>query len=150
MWHGVIGVGLLKEDRIDHDPAIDRKLVRQSLVHIECVSSILTIMNAHQGYKLATTFDEIRLYLVSVRMVVERKGVKRVDPLHSTEFLNDKLDWGLSTHFAIEINEAAFHVIVLQPVLHRPLFPEMVSDTPRLAGTVTGGVKHHIRFEKRP
>lgn len=150
MWHGIIGVGLSEEDRIDHDPAVDGKLVRQSLVDIECISSILTMVNTHQGYKLSTTFDEIRLYLVLVRMVVKRKGVKRVDSLGSTELLNDKLDRGLPTHFAIEINEAALHVKVFQSVLHRPLFAEMVSDTTGLAGTVTGGVNYHVRFEKRP
>jgi hypothetical protein len=108
------------------------------------------MMNAHQGYKLSTTFDESRLYLVLVQMVVKRKGVKRVDPLRSTEFFNDKLDRGLPTHFAIEVNEAALHIKVFKPVLHRPLFAEMVSDTPGLAGTVTGGVHHHVQFEKCP
>jgi hypothetical protein len=150
MRHGVIWVGLLKEDRIDHNPAIDEKLVRQSLVHIECVSSILTMMNAHQGYKLSTTFDKSRLYLILVRMVVKRKSVKRVDPLRSTELLNNKLDRGLPTHFAIEINKAALYVKVFEPVLHRPLFAEMVSGTPGFAGTVTGGIDHHIRLKKRP
>lgn len=150
MWHGVVGVGLLEEDRIDHDSVVDRKLIRQSVAHIECVSSILTMMNAHQRYKPSTTFDESRLYLVLVRMVVKRKGVKGVDPLRPTELLNDELDRGLLTHFAIEINEAALHVKVFQLVLHRSLFAEMVSNTPWLAGTVTGGVHHHIRFEKRP
>jgi hypothetical protein len=92
MWYDVVRIGLLKEDLIDHNPAIDGKLIRQPLLNIECVSSILTMMNVYQGYKLLIIFDEIRLYFILVRMIVKRKGVKIVYLLRSTELLNDKLD----------------------------------------------------------
>ena len=38
-----------------------------------------------------------------------------------------------------------FHLVV-----RRPLLAALVFDTPRLAGTETGGVHHRVRFEKRP
>ena len=146
MRHDVIGIDLSKEDRIDHNSTIDEKLIRQFLVYIEYVFSILTMMNAHQGYKLSTTFNKSRLYVLLIRMIVKRKDVKRVDPLRSTELLNDKLDRGLSIHFVIEINKTVFHVKVFEPILRRPLFVEMISDTSGFVGTVTGGVHHHIRL----
>lgn len=148
MRHSIIGIGFSKEDRVDHNSAIDGKLVRQFLVHIECISLILTMINVHQGYKLSITFDESRLYLVLIQMIVKRKDVKRVDPLHSTEFFNDKFDRNLFTHFVIEVNETALHVKIFKSVLHCPFFVEMVSDTSGLVDTVTDDVNHHIQLEK--
>ena len=49
-------------------------------------------MNAYQGYKLSTIFDKMYLYLVLIKIVFERKGVKRVDPFYSTKLYNNKLD----------------------------------------------------------
>jgi len=146
----VVRVCLLEKDRIDHDSAVDGYLDRLSFAHIEGVASVLTMVNAHQGYKLSTAFDKTCFDLVLVRMVLERKGVKRVDPLHSTELQNGKLDWGLPERFAIEIHVVTLKVKVFHPVVHCPLFAEMILDTPRLACTKTGGVNRHIGFEKRP
>ncbi len=108
------------------------------------------MVDAHQGYKFSTTLDKMGLYLVLVRMVFERKGVKRVDPLYSAELQNGKLDWGLPERFAIEIDVVALQVKVFYTVVHRPLLAEMILDTSRLARTKIGGVNHHVGFEKCP
>ena len=88
-------------------------------------------------------------HLLFIRMIFKRKGVKSVNLLRSTELQNGKLDWGLPKHFAIEIHVATFQVKVFYPVC-RPLFAEMIFDTPRLAGTQTGAINHHVGFKKRP
>lgn len=88
------------------------------------------------------------LYLVLIRMVFERKGVKRVDPPCSAELQNSKLDRGLPERFAIEIDVLALQVKIFHTVVHRPLLAEMIFDTPRLISTKTGGVNHHVGFEK--
>lgn len=55
---GIVWVGLLEVNRIDHDPApVDRHLDRLSLAHVEGIPSVLAMLNAHQGYKLS---DRIR------------------------------------------------------------------------------------------
>ena len=66
------------------------------------------------------------LYLVLIRMVFERKGVKRVDPPCSAEIQNGKLDWGLPERFAIEIDVLALQVKVFYTVVHRPLLTETI------------------------
>lgn len=90
------------------------------------------------------------LYLVFVRMVFKRKGVKRADSPGPAKLHNDKLNWGFPKHFAIKIHVAALQVKVFNLVVRRSLLAALVFDTPRLTGTETGGVDHHIRFEERP
>ena len=82
----------MEKDPIDHDPAIDGYLDRLPFAHVEGISSVLTMVNAHQGHKLSTTFDEMCLDLMFVRMILERKGVKRADPLCHAELQNGKLN----------------------------------------------------------
>ena len=40
-------------------------------------------------------------------------------------------------------------VKIFHPVVHLPLLAEMIFDTSRLVSTKTGGVNHHVEFEKR-
>jgi hypothetical protein len=83
------------------------------------------MVNAHQGYKLPTAFDEMCLDLVFARMVFERKSVERVDPLCSMELQNGKFDGGLPKHFAIKQNapEAPQTPNVRRVNFPKPVYP---------------------------
>lgn len=56
----------------------------------------------------------------------------------------------LPERFIIKIVLMAFQVKVFHTVVHCPLLAEMIFDTPRLVGTITGSVNNHMKLEKRP
>jgi hypothetical protein len=89
------------------------KLTGSPLCMENCFALTVTMVCTYQGDELSTTFNEVRLDLFFVWMILERESWKGVDTLGPPEFGNNQLDRGLAKCFAIEIEISAVHTQAL-------------------------------------
>jgi hypothetical protein len=103
-----IGIDLLEEGSVNHDPAVDRFLNRVSiLIHEKGRAIAVAMVEASQSYKLLTVLDKVSCDPVDISMILKRKSLKDIDMLCLLEFWNFELDQGFAQLLTVKVNITA-------------------------------------------
>ena len=112
-----IGIDLLEEGSVNHDPAVDGFLNGVPiLIHEKGRAMAVAMVGASQGHELSTALDKVSRDPVDVPMVLKRKSLKGIDALCPLEFWNFELDRGFAQLLTVKVKIAALQVKVFIPI----------------------------------
>jgi hypothetical protein len=99
-----IGIDLLEEGSVNHDPAVDGFLNGvPHFIHEKGRSMAVAMVGAPQGRELSTALDKVSLDPVYVPMILKRKSLKGIDALCLVEFGDSELDRGFAKLSIVEV-----------------------------------------------
>jgi hypothetical protein len=82
----------LEEKSIDQDPTVDGYTNRLLVLYKKGAAIAVAIVGAPQGKEPLTVLDKVRIDLVHVSIVFERKSRKGIDTLYPVELRDFDLD----------------------------------------------------------
>lgn len=126
----------------------DVELDRSIFLYEKGLALVVILVCPHQRNNFSTASDHFRLRCAYILVVLKWEGFQGVDPLRPTVFRDGKLYQSFAKIFAVEIQLATFHTIVLRPI-HFCLFFSIVKDQASLLANSEGScINNVVRLEQ--